>query len=146
MENVDLAALSAELLDHRERFVAAMVRIRTILQPRIDAVVTWYEDLPPEVKDYLEDYDSKRKETALEKNLIPVSNAIAQTGYSRAWIHSLIKRGIVRGEKIGRDTFVSLADLDRYHSQANELGNKKFGVRYPKEATSCLEDEPTPSS
>jgi hypothetical protein len=59
-------------------------------------------------------------------NLVLVAQAARDSIYSAIHIRLLLRKGLVRGEKIGGTWLVDLEDLKRYEHEMQSLGNQKF--------------------
>ncbi len=59
-------------------------------------------------------------------NLVLVAQAAVESEYSPMHIRLLLRKGQVRGQKVGGTWLVDLDDLKRYEQQMQSLGNQKF--------------------
>lgn len=59
-------------------------------------------------------------------NLVLVVLAARESSYSAIHIRLLLRKGLVKGEKVGGTWLVDLDDLKRYEEQMKSLGNQKF--------------------
>jgi hypothetical protein len=59
-------------------------------------------------------------------DLVLVSEALKESGYSSQHIRHLIRNGLVVGRKQGGIWLVDLDDLKRYELEMQEAGSKKF--------------------
>lgn len=64
-----------------------------------------------------------------------LAHTLAETaealGISQSWLHSLIERRIIHGEKRGRDWWVSLPEVRKYQDWMNRLTvQERHAVRY----------------
>lgn len=58
-------------------------------------------------------------------NLVLVSQAEPESGYTGDHIRYLLRHGLVKGHKQGGIWLVDLADLKRYEQEMEELGTQK---------------------
>jgi hypothetical protein len=64
----------------------------------------------------------------------PLAKAAEKVGVSPSWLHSLINRRIIHGDKRGRDVFVSLSQIQEYKTWIDGLTDEqKSGLRYPEQ-------------
>jgi len=59
-------------------------------------------------------------------NLVLVAQAARESAYTVDHIRLLMRKGQVKGEKVGGTWLVDLDDLKRYEEQMLSLGNQKF--------------------
>lgn len=59
-------------------------------------------------------------------NLVLVAQAARESEYTADHIRLLMRKGQVKGEKVGGTWLVDLDDLKRYEQQMQSLGNQKF--------------------
>jgi hypothetical protein len=67
-------------------------------------------------------------------NYVLIAEAAEHSGYTTQHISLLLRRGHVKGRKVGRIWLVDLNDLIRYEREMNELGSKRYGP--PKKSDS----------
>ena len=58
-------------------------------------------------------------------NLVLVAQAARDSSYSAIHIRLLLRKGLVRGEKVGGTWLVDAEDLKRYEDEMLRLGNRK---------------------
>ena len=56
---------------------------------------------------------------------ITTAEAAELTGYTARYIRKALKRGILKGQKRGRDWFVSKAQVEAYAKEMQKLGTDK---------------------
>jgi excisionase family DNA binding protein len=58
------------------------------------------------------------------ENLIGIEDAAVYTGFTTRHIRLLLKRGKIKGKKIGRDWVTTKAEIDKYLIQDRKPGRK----------------------
>jgi hypothetical protein len=58
-------------------------------------------------------------------NLVLIAEAAQGSSYTPIHIALLLRKGKVKGKKVGGTWLVDLDDLQRYEAEMNELGTKK---------------------
>jgi hypothetical protein len=59
-------------------------------------------------------------------NLVLVSQAVEETGYTAQHVSYLLRNKLVQGKKQGGIWLIDLDDLKQYKQSMDELGTKKF--------------------
>ena len=63
--------------------------------------------------------------TMLEPGWVSTQEAAEKTGYSAEYIRRLVRRGTLKGARVGRDWFVNLAAALEYRRAMDALGSDK---------------------
>ena len=58
------------------------------------------------------------------ENLIGIEDAVVYTGFTTRHIRLLLKRGKIKGKKIGRDWVTTKAEIDKHLIQDRKPGRK----------------------
>ena len=59
-------------------------------------------------------------------NLVLIAQAAQTSEYSAIHIRLLLRKRLVKGQKVGGTWLVDLEDLQRYEQEMKQLGTKKF--------------------
>lgn len=58
-------------------------------------------------------------------NFVLIAEAVEESSYTARHVSLLLRKGLVKGRKVGRIWLVDLDDLRRYEQEMNELGTHK---------------------
>ena len=58
-------------------------------------------------------------------DLVLIAESVEESNYTVQHISLLLRKGLIKGRKVGRIWLVDLDDLRRYESEMNELGTKR---------------------